>query len=393
MHALDLGHESGFAERVRTSVAVAAAHADIVDRDGRFPIEAIDALRANRLLGVAVPRELGGEGRSLAELVNICSALGGACASTGMVFAMHHISLANLIDCASDGAWHRNYIRQAARDQLLFASATSEAGVGGELRHSLCAVELADDQLFLTKDASVISFGEFADALFITARRNPQASSNDQVLVVACKGQYTTERLGDWDSLGMRGTCSHGWRLKVNAPAAQIVEAPFADIAAESMVATSHLLWSGVWFGIAADALARAQAFVVKGARKQPGVPPPGAFRLAEAFNTLSVMETAISDMTDRVSAMRGDPHRLQNIGFTRRVNALKVNVSTAALEVVDGAMMVCGLQGYLNNTPFSVGRHLRDIHSARLMIGNDRVLASTGQMLLVARSPLTLSV
>jgi acyl-CoA dehydrogenase len=393
MHALVIDQANDFAERVRSAVAVAAAYADVVDRDGRFPIEAVDALRASRLLGVAAPRELGGEGRSLAEIVNLCAALGGACASTGMIFAMHQISMANLIDCASDGAWHRNYIRQAARDQLLFASATTEAGVGGELRHSLCAVERAGDQLILVKEASVISFGEYADALFITARRNPQAAPNDQVLVVACKGQYTAERLTDWDSLGMRGTCSHGWRLVVNAPAAQIVQAPFADIAAESMVAISHLVWSGVWFGVAADALARAQAFVAKAARKQPGLPAPGALGLADVFNTLAAMEAAISDMTARVAEMRGDPHRLQNIAFARRVNALKVNASSAALAVVDGAMMVCGLQGYLNNTPFSLGRHLRDIHSARLMIGNDRILASTGQMMLVGRSPLKLSV
>lgn len=392
MHALDLGAEGEFSERVRTAVAVAAEHAARVDREGRFPIEAVEALRANRLLGVATPRDLGGEGRSLSSLVDICSALGGACASTGMVFAMHQISLANLIDCASDGAWHRGYIRQAARDQLLFASATTEAGVGGELLHSLCAVERDGDHFFLAKEASVISYGEFADAIFITARRNLQAPANDQVLVVARKGQYTAERLTDWDTMGMRGTCSHGWSLRVNAPAAQIVETPFAEIAALSMVAVSHLMWSGVWFGIAADALARAQAFVAKGARKQATVPPPGAARLADAFNTLAAMEAEISDVAARVSEMRGDPHRLQNIGFTRRINALKVNVSTAALRVVDGAMMVCGLQGYRNDTPFSLGRHLRDIHSARLMIGNDRILASTGQMMLVARSPLTLS-
>jgi acyl-CoA dehydrogenase len=335
MYALAIDHEDEFAERVRTAVAVAAAYAEVVDREGRFPIEAVDALRASRLLGVAAPRELGGEGRSLAEIVNICSVLGGACASTGMVFAMHQISMANLIDCASEDAWHRNYIRRAARDQLLFASATTEAGVGGELRHSLCAVERAGDQLILAKEASVISFGEFADALFITARRNPQAAPNDQVLVVACKGQYTAERLTDWDSLGMRGTCSHGWRLQVNAPAAQIVQAPFADIAAESMVAISHVVWSGVWFGIAADALARAQAFVAKAARKQPGAAAPGALRLADAFNTLAGMEAAISDMTARVTEMRGDPHRLHNIGFARRVNALKVNVSSGAISEI----------------------------------------------------------
>jgi acyl-CoA dehydrogenase len=377
---------------VKAVVEVAAAHAEAVDREGRFPLEAVNAMRANRLLGIAAPRALGGEGGSLADLVGICSAVGGACASAGMIFAMHQISLANLIDCASEDPWHRNYIRQAARDQLLFASATSEAGVGGDLRHSLCAVEQVGDQFHLAKEASVISFGEYADALFITARRHPQASANDQVLVVACKGQYFAERLTEWNSLGMRGTCSHGWRLAVNAPAAQIVGAPFAEIAADSMVSVSHLLWSAVWLGVAADALSRARAFLAKAARKQPGVTPAGTPRLADAFNTFASIESAVSDMTERVEAMRSDPGRLQNMGFMRRVNALKVNVSTAALAVVDDAMMVCGLQGYMNDTPFSLGRHLRDIHSARLMIGNDRITASTGQMMLVGRSSSMLS-
>jgi acyl-CoA dehydrogenase len=392
MHAIKLDHASDFDERVKAAVAVAAAYADVVDKEGRFPIEAVDALRSNRLLGIAAPRSLGGEERSLAEIVAVCSALGGACASAGMIFAMHQISVANLIDCASEDAWHRNYIRQAVRDQLLFASATTEAGVGGDLRHSLCAVEREGDRFTLTKEASVISFGEYADALFITARRDPQASPTDQVLAVACKGQYFAERLTDWNSLGMRGTCSHGWRIAVNAPAVQIVTMPFAEIAADSMVATSHLVWSAVWFGIAANAFSRAQAFVAKSARRQPGVQPPGAVRLADAFSTLAAIEAAVSDMTARIEEMRGDPTRLQNIGFMRRVNALKVNVSTAALAVVDSAMMVCGLQGYLNDTPFSLGRHLRDIHSARLMIGNDRILASTAQMMLVGGSAMALN-
>ena len=42
--------------------AIAAEHAAAVDRDSRFPDEAIAAARAERLLGIAVPRELGGEG-------------------------------------------------------------------------------------------------------------------------------------------------------------------------------------------------------------------------------------------------------------------------------------------------------------------------------------------
>ena len=39
------------AQRVRAAVARAAEHADEVDRDGRFPHEALAAMRAGRLMG------------------------------------------------------------------------------------------------------------------------------------------------------------------------------------------------------------------------------------------------------------------------------------------------------------------------------------------------------
>jgi acyl-CoA dehydrogenase len=73
-------------------------------------------------------------------------------------------------------------------------------------------------------------------------------------------------------------------------------------------------------------------------------------------------------------------------LGVALSINALKVSVSTASLAVVDDALMICGIQGYRNDGPYSLGRHLRDIHSARLMIANDRILATTGQMLLMQR-------
>lgn len=38
-------------------------------------------------------------------------------------------------------------------------------------------------------------------------------------------------------------------------------------------------------------------------------------------------------------------------------------------------AMAICGFAGYLNNSPYSVGRHLRDALSAAPMIGNGRII------------------
>ena len=48
-------------DRATRAAAVAGEHADAVDRDGRFPAEALEAIRAERLLGLTIPRELGGK--------------------------------------------------------------------------------------------------------------------------------------------------------------------------------------------------------------------------------------------------------------------------------------------------------------------------------------------
>lgn len=372
------------AERAAAAVKAAADHAETVDREGRFPREAVEALKSARLLGAMAPPELGGDGASLAEISALCTTLGSACASTGMIFAMHQINMANVLDCAMDSAWHREFIARSVHEQLLFASATTEAGVGGDLRHSICAVEPQGERFTLAKAAPVISYGEYADAIFATARRDPDAPSSDQVLAVLLRDQYELERVSTWDALGMRGTCSHGYRLKAEAPAEQILPKAFADIAAESMVAVSHLLWSSVWCGIAADALGRAHAFVASEARKSHGAPPPGAARLADAYGRFRLLEASIKDRLVEWETARRAP----TLSISLTMNALKVSVSAGALGVVDEALMICGLQGYKNGGPYSLGRHLRDVHSARLMIGNDRILASTGQMLLIQRRP-----
>ena len=67
--------------RAELVAAIAAAAADGVDRETRFPAEAIAAARAQRLLGILVPTELGGEEASVSDVVDVCYALGRACAS------------------------------------------------------------------------------------------------------------------------------------------------------------------------------------------------------------------------------------------------------------------------------------------------------------------------
>ncbi len=370
----------------RVGAEVAARHAAAVDAEARFPHEAFAALKAEKLLGVMVPAEFGGAGASIPEVLALCHALGQSCASTAMIFAMHQIQVACIVRHGQQSAWHRALLQRLAGEQMLLASATSEAGVGGDVRSSVCAVEVEGERFSLSKNATVISYGADADGILATARRTPESPASDQVIVVVLKDGYRLEQTSTWDTLGMRGTCSNGYWLHAEGDARQILPLPYADISAQTMLPTSHLTWSSLWLGIATDAVSRARAFVRAEARRKAGTVPAGALRLAEAVNLLQLMRSNVVAAARQYEAALGSAERLTALSFAVAMNNLKTGTSQMAVQVVNHALLICGIAGYRNDSDFSVCRHLRDAHSAALMVNNDRILANTANLLLVLK-------
>ena len=205
-------------------------------------------------------------------------------------------------------------------------------------------------------------------------------------MVVALKQQYKLERTTGWDTLGMRGTRSEGYKFSVVAPVEQIIPHPFAEIAAESMLASCHLLWAALWYGIASEAFNRAQAFVKAGVRRAPNANNPGIMRLTETSVSLQEMRAVVGDGLRRYEAAEKSGEASVSMGYLVAMNNVKVSASQLMVKVLDQAVLICGLPGYMNNTPFSLSRLLRDAHSARVMISNDRILSNTSTLLLMAR-------
>lgn len=368
--------------------SVAAPAASSVDRESRFPNEAIAALREAGLLSALVPARSGGLECSLAEVAEICDVLGQHCANTAMVFAMHQIQVAAIVRHCGTSPWFDRWLRDLGERQLLLASATTEVEVGGDVRRSVCAVERDGDSIRLCKQAPVISYAEHADAILVTARRHPGAAPGDQVLVLApTDATHTTlTRTSGWDALGLRGTCSAGYLLETRVSANHVLPTGYDEISAHTMLPVSHVLWSALWLGIATDAVNRARAYVRDAARKKPGSVPTGATRVAEALAALHTMRAGVYDAARAFDAIAGDPDALSSMGFALRMNGLKVHSATLVVQIVAQAMAVCGIAGYKADTKYSVERHLRDAYSAGIQINNDRVLGASASMLLVHR-------
>jgi acyl-CoA dehydrogenase len=368
----------------RIAESVAAPAADAVDREARFPHEAIAALREARMLSAFVPRELGGRGATIGELAASCEVLGRSCASTAMIYAMHQIEVACLVRHGLSSPFFRDYLADLARREWLIASATSEVGVGGDLRRSICAVVPNGSGFRVTKHSPVISYGEEADDILLTARRAPEATAADQVLVLARKADMHLTRTAEWDTLGMRGTRSLGFVVDTTASPEQVVPVPFAEIASQTMLPASHVLWTSLWLGLASDAVGRARAFVRAEARRTPASAPPAALRLAETVAELGTLRATVHQGLADFERDQDDPEALGGLGFAIRMNNLKASASRMTPDIVARALGVCGISGYRYDSPYAVGRHLRDAYGAALMISNDRIFSANAAMLLV---------
>ena len=380
-----------FPQRAAAVAAAAAADAEMVDRDARFPQKAIDTARAQRLLGVQIPKSFGGEGASILDIADMCYALGRACSSTAMIFAMHQTKVACLVRHGAGSAYHESLMRRVATEQMLLASSTTEGQNGGNIRFSSAAVEHAGAEISLVRNATVISYGAQADGIVTIARRANDAAGSDQVLLAITKDDYTLERSVEWETLGMRGTCSAGFELKFSGSSEQIFPEGYDKIHAQTMTPVAHLCWSSVWAGIAAASVERAQAFIRKAARGAGGQMPPGAAHFNAARMTLAKLRAVITANLDTYAAHEHDERVLSSIDFQSSINLLKVEASELAVETVMSAMRACGLAGYRNDGDFSVGRLLRDVLSSPIMINNDRILSNIATTSLMSSVPTTL--
>ena len=369
------------------AAGVAAKHAADVDQKARFPNETLAALKEAKLLSAAVPQELGGGGATMRELGAHCSTLAQGCGSSAMILAMHHIQVACIARHGAHTPFFREFLKQLVEHQYLIGSVTSEVGTSGDTRSSICAVERTGETFKLVKDATTVSYGAYSDALLATARRAADSPQSDQVLVLIRKGEFDLQLTTSWDTMGMRGTCSPGYKVVSSGPIEQIVPGSFAESSAQSMVPYSHILWASLWYGIAADAYARAATFVRADARRNPGTVPPTAQRLAKLSAQLQALRhnwVAMALEFDELGTQPQGMQELLGMGWALKMNNLKMNASEMAPKIVHEALQITGILGFKNDTKFSVGRHYRDTLSASLMVSNERVASRSAPMLLV---------
>ena len=369
----------------RICKGVVRAHARAVDGENRFPSEAVDELRKCGLIGFMVPRELGGHGGDIRTLSQIAQALGEECLSTAIIWVMHCQQIATIASSNSD---HAEILSEVATTGALVASVTTEEATGGDLLRAQCSMERTEESFRVRREAPIVSFGEEASCYLVKMRSGPDRPNNDVSLVLVKRGDGDIRVTGEWNAMGMRGTRSVPMSFDVAVSPDRILGTSFRSLALQVFVPYGHIGWSAAWLGAARGAYRRLLAYN----RKYASRPPTDLFvqRVAELRLSLDMHE-AILDKTilnyTKLSARSAGIEEYEDATYNIGLNNLKIAGSRLSFSVVDGLVELAGLGGgYLSESELGVERVFRDLRSAQLMFGNDRLLGANGKLALLEK-------
>lgn len=378
-------------DRVAAVLPVLREHAEEIDEHATFPTAGLDALARSGLLGLLVPAEHGGLGGGLTDLVSVAGELATCCMSTALVWAMHCQQTDSLTRFATPSL-AEHVLPRIAAGEVYLASVTTEPGKGGHLLTGVAPLERTGDGLRLDRDAPVVTGGLHANGFLITMRASNEATAAQLTLVYADRDQLDLVRAADWDTLGMRGTESVGLTISGTVPATQIVGEPggFRTVAVESMAPVGHLGWAACWLGTARGAFADLVSWL-RSDKRSRGIDLSSelvAERLARIRMDLELVAAYLGRVTDEVTGLRAAGKSLSGTDTQIHLNTLKVTAAELTFRAVDRMVQLAGLTaGYRRDSPLALERRFRDLRSASLNYADDRLLTSTGALVMMDRA------
>jgi alkylation response protein AidB-like acyl-CoA dehydrogenase len=346
-------------DRLEPVLAIAAEHAHDVDQRGRFPDEAVAALRESGLLGLTLPTEHGGLGGGPQDLVDVVSAVAGACGSTAMIYLMHVSASMPLATATPPGT--PGLLGGLASGRVLASLAFSEAG---SRSHFWAPVsQPADDGtgIHVTAKKSWVTSAGHAD-LYVISTKTPDASGVDLYAIAAGTRGVAVD--SPFSGMGLRGNASSPMTFDVRLSE----ELRLGDTGSGTDLMLGVVL---PWFnlGNSAVSLGLSSAAVDAAIRHTAGA------RLEHLDQSLSALPTIRAQLAkmsiDLATASAYLDRAASRVAETADDTPLFVLGSKAAsndtaLRITDAAMRVCG--GAAFSQHLQIDRYFRDARAGHVM-------------------------
>lgn len=370
-----------FAALLDTLTAEFAATAEQHDRDGSFPHRNFERLHELGLLGLTVPRALGGLGANLAQTTRVIAAVARGEPSTALVLTMQYLHHAS----GRQTKWPQHLLHRVVEDTLrdgaLINALRVEPELGTPARGGLPGtVARRTPEGWRISGRKIYSTGiPRLTWLGVWAR-----SDDAEPLV----GSWLVHRdtpgisiIETWDHLGMRATGSHEVVFDdVLVPLEHAVEVSPASTAPE--LDASLLLWMSVLLSAIYDAVARNARDWLAGWLEERvpanlGAPLSSLPRFQEALGQLDALLFSNRVLLDSAAS-----------GAVPAADAFRIKylVTNTAIQVVEKAIELSGNPGLSRANPLE--RHYRDVLCSRIHTPqNDTILINSGRAAFAARA------
>ena len=343
-----------------------APYAAEVDRDARFPQEALDALVAADFHAPHVPEELGGVGAGALEVCLVIEEVARVCASSSLIPAVNKLGSMPLLLAGSPQLQARYLPRLAAGEG--FSYGLSEREAGSDTASMTTRARRDGDEWVLDGQKSWITNAGVSEFYTVMAVTDPEAGSRGISAFVVEKGDEGLRFGAKERKLGIRGSPTREMVFeRCRIPGDRMVGQPGEGlkIALRTLDHTRITIGAQA-VGIAQGALDYARDSVRQ--RRQFG-------RAVAEFQGIQFM---LADMAMQLEAAR----QLVYVAAARSVRAdadltffgaaAKCFASDMAMSVTTDAVQLLGGAGYVSDHP--VERMMRDAKITQIYEGTNQI-------------------
>jgi alkylation response protein AidB-like acyl-CoA dehydrogenase len=372
-------------------LARCAARAPGYDHEHRFFTEDFEELRDSGYLRIAVPKELGGQGLSLAQVVNEQRRLGYHAAPTALAVNMHLYWTGIAADLWRSGDTSLEWLLEEAGRGAIFAAGHAESGNDIPVLLSTTKAErVAGGYRFTGRK----SFGSLAPVWTYLGIHGIDASDAGAPKIVHAFMPRNSEgyRIEEtWDVLGMRATCSEDTILDgAFVPDRYVSRIVPAGAAGLDRFVLAIFAWAMLGFGNIYCGLARrALDLTLEAAktRRSIALSRPMAYHpeVQHCVAEMGLALEAIEPHLDRIAAdwSEGVDHGAH---WPAKILAAKYHAVESSWRIVDLALEVSGGFGIFRRS--GLERIFRDARLGRFHPGNSMLTHELVAKTLLGISP-----
>lgn len=344
---------------------VIANNAEDEDAEARWPAPAMHALADAGLMGLQVPKTLGGHGEGYAGLVAVTEVLARESPSTALCYAMHCVGTAVIAAKATDFQ-KEAYLEPIARGEHITTLALSEPGTGAHLYIPQTQLTRVGDDYVVQGTKGFITNGSHADSYVLSTVGVENGGTEGMfscVLVDADASGLVWQ--DEWHGLGMRSNSSRTATLdRVQIPARNLLGQEGDQLWYLFEIVAPYFLMAmaSTYAGVAHASVEIAREHL--GRRRHAhsgellGADPVLAHRLGEIWTATERTRQLLYSAAQR--ADEGNPDALVS------VLACKAAAGDTAVDVSNEAMTLCGGIAYRENS--KLARMLRDARAGHVM-------------------------